>query len=317
MADVKEDIELSLDDDKKPEVLDDVVVEHDEKPAAKAEKEEKPQKSADEVAAELREQLKTAEQKRIEAENRARQAETTAQKSMNDVHETNIRLIDSAIGTKKNERTAIKKQYSEAIAVGDYDLAADLNDKLADVVVDLKKLEEGKEALKTAPQPTRQRSAVDDFIEGVRQSGSPRSAEWLKARPQYITDARLHQKMIAAHNIAVADGIVPDTDEYFAAVEGVLGIKPQEERRAPQPVHDEEDDDASAAAAKVVGGRNARESAPPPAAPPSRQSPSNGGSRPNVVRLTAEEREMASMMGMTEKEYAQNKLALKREGKMH
>lgn len=316
MSDIKDDLELTLDDDKKPGNLDDVVVEHDEKSAAKAEKEEKPQKSADEVAAELKRQLDESEKKRLDAERRANQAESTAQKSLSEVQETNIRLIDSAIGTKKNERAAIKKQYSEAIASGEYELAADLNDKLADVVVDLKKLEEGREALKIAPQPTQKRSAVDDFIEGVRSSGSPRSAEWLKARPQYITDARLHQKMIAAHNIAMADGIAPDTDEYFAAVEAVLGIKPQEDRRAAAQA-DDEGDDASAAAAKVVGGRQARESAPPPAAPPSRQSPSNGGSRPNVVRLTAEEREMASMMGMTEKEYAQNKLALKREGKIH
>jgi hypothetical protein len=35
------------------------------------------------------------------------------------------------------------------------------------------------------------------------------------------------------------------------------------------------------------------------------------------VRLTSAEREMADMMGMTEKEYAVNKLALQREGKLN
>jgi phage I-like protein len=35
------------------------------------------------------------------------------------------------------------------------------------------------------------------------------------------------------------------------------------------------------------------------------------------VRLSAEEREMATMMGMTPEDYARNKVALKREGKLH
>jgi phage I-like protein len=35
------------------------------------------------------------------------------------------------------------------------------------------------------------------------------------------------------------------------------------------------------------------------------------------VRLSAAEREMADMMGMTEKEYALNKLTLQREGKLN
>ena len=35
------------------------------------------------------------------------------------------------------------------------------------------------------------------------------------------------------------------------------------------------------------------------------------------VRLTAQEREMASMMGMTVEEYAKNKLALQKEGKLN
>lgn len=315
MADVKEDTELLLEDGEKPAAVGEIIVEHEEKPAEKGAKDEKPAKSVDDVAAELREQLKKADQRAQEAETRARQAENTAHRSMTDVHETNIRLIDSAINTKKGERAAIKKQYSEAIASGEYDAAADLNDKLADVVADLKQLENGKEALKNAPAPMQKRSAADDFIESVRQSGSPRSADWLKARPQYVTDARLHQKMIAAHNIAMADGIAPDTDEYFAAVEQVLGIKPVESRRA-APAEAEEDDEPTEIAAKVVGGRKASDSSPP-AAPPSRSAPNNSGAKSNVVRLTAQEREIAIDLGMTEKEYAQNKLALQRAGRMN
>ena len=52
----------------------------------------------------------------------------------------------------------------------------------------------------------------------------------------------------------------------------------------------------------------------PAAAPVSRQSSSD---RQTVVRLSAEEREMASMMKMTPEEYGKEKLKLKREGKIH
>jgi phage I-like protein len=96
--------------------------------------------------------------------------------------------------------------------------------------------------------------------------------------------------MVAAHQIAVADGITPDSDRYFESVEGVLGIS-----GAPQP----------------RSGNRA-----PPAAPVSRSGSGTGGSG-NTVTLSAQEREMAQMMGMSVKEYAANKLALKREGKMN
>jgi phage I-like protein len=54
----------------------------------------------------------------------------------------------------------------------------------------------------------------------------------------------------------------------------------------------------------------------PPAAPVSRSN-NTSGTRPNVVRLTAAEREMADNMGMKPEEYAKNKLALQKEGKLH
>jgi phage I-like protein len=62
--------------------------------------------------------------------------------------------------------------------------------------------------------------------------------------------------------------------------------------------------------AKVTQRRSA-----PPSAPVSR-SGSAPGSRPNVVRLSNAEREMANMMGMTDMEYAKNKQALQKEGKL-
>jgi hypothetical protein len=138
---------------------------------------------------------------------------------------------------------------------------------------------------------------------------SPQSADWVRAHPEFVTDPRLNRKMIAAHELAMADGLDADTPEYFAAVEATLGVAERGNGRAAQEAASE----ASAAAAKKAGGR----SAAPPAAPVSREAPSAGsGRKPNAVRLTREEVDMAEMMGMTPQEYAKHKIALQSEGKM-
>ena len=66
----------------------------------------------------------------------------------------------------------------------------------------------------------------------------------------------------------------------------------------------------------IAGVASANDHAAPAAAPVSRSGTASG-TRPNVVRLSSEEREMASMMGMSPEDYARNKIALKREGKLH
>ena len=106
------------------------------------------------------------------------------------------------------------------------------------------------------------------------------------------------QKMIAAHNLAIADGHRADTDDYFSAVEETLKIN----RKV------EQNESALSSASEPA---RRRESAPA-AAPVSRE-----GTRTNVVRLTEAQKEMAAMMKMTPQEYAQNLVALKKEGKIH
>jgi hypothetical protein len=113
----------------------------------------------------------------------------------------------------------------------------------------------------------------------------------------------MYQKMLAAHNLALADGIEPDSDDYFGAIEETLKIS----RRAPV----ESNDDPMSGAAKVTKGRNV-----PPAAAPVSRSGSTPSARPNVVRLSREEADTARDLGMTPEEYARNKALLQKEGRM-
>jgi hypothetical protein len=100
------------------------------------------------------------------------------------------------------------------------------------------------------------------------------------------------------------DDYTVDSDDYFGAIERTLGIGKKAEREI------ETDDSLSDAA------RHTERRSGPPAAPVTRQVSDSNGQKPNTVRLSVAEREIASMNGMTDREYALAKLSLKKEGRL-
>lgn len=251
---------------------------------------------------ELRKQIEMERSARANAEKRAQEATQQAYKAQNEVSETNLHLITNAIDTVKRNNDILRMQYRDAMAAGDYDRAADVQQEMSSNAAKLLQLENGRQAMEAQPKQAPPKYEPADPVEALASQLTPQSAAWVRAHPEYARDQRLTKKMIAAHQLAVADGYVPDSDEYFAAVEDVLRIN----RQSAPPVRDE----AMADAAKVTQRRSA-----PPSAPVSRAG-TGTGSRPDVVRLTAAEREMAQLWGMTEQEYAKNKRALQKEGKL-
>lgn len=277
-----------------------VVVEADSAPAeaAPAAKEE------DDVQVQLKklqQKLDEERQARREAERRARDAADQANKAYSEVEDTNLQLVVNAIDTVRRENEILKSHYKEAMSVGDYDRAAEIQESMGSNSAKLLQLENGKAAMEARPRQ-QQVPSYSDPVEGFASRLSPRSAEWIRKNPQFVTDQRLQQKMIAAHNLAVADGYRPDSDEYFEFVEDTLKIRRQQQQEAAAEV-----ESPLSSAAKVAP------KPAPPAAPVNRSS----SPRANTVRLSAAEAETAKMFGMTEKEYAQHKLALQREGKMN
>jgi hypothetical protein len=219
------------------------------------------------------------------------------------VQDTNLQLVRNAIDTVKRNNDLLKYSYSEALSVGDYTKAAEIQEGLSMNSAKLMELERGRAHMESAPKIVAQEPARrSDPVEELASQLSPRSADWVRRNPQCVTDARMYQKMVAAHNLAVADGLQPDTDDYFATIEDTLRIR----SRAPV----EQDEDAMASAAKVTQRRYA-----PPAAPVSRGG-TGTGSRPNGYTLSKDEKETARDLGMTEKQYYDNKMLLKKEGRM-
>ena len=272
----------------------------------------RPEQRGEEISPEigieaLRQQLEMERGARAEAEKRARMAENTASRASLEVQDSNLQLIVSAIDSVNRTNTMLKRDYAAAMQVGNFEAAAEIQSHMSINGAKLLQLENGKAALseRLKNPPQQQQQAPVDPVDAIASQLSPRSAAWVRAHPECVNDKRLYMKMIGAHNIAVADGYVADTDEYFSEIERQLGY-----RKPQTTVQADNDEEPTSMAAKPMARR-----APPPPAPSSRAA-SNGSGGKNTVTLNKEQREMAAIMGMTPEEYAKNMVALKKEGKM-
>jgi hypothetical protein len=303
MADEEDHVDVNIEDAPKTEekVKDELEVEVVD--VKKADEEKTPVIEPQEGINELKKKLENEKRAREDAERRAHEARQVAEKAKFETKDANYNMVVNAIETVKGRGEALKTAYAEAMNVGDFTKAAEIQEAVAvnsSQLADLKRgekamkeqLEEAKEAAKVRPvDPPR-----GDAIEQIASQVSQRSADWIRANREILPDERAIRRMFRAHEDAIDEGVAPDSDDYFRFIEGRLG-KRQEPVRPPEAPLSE------AAAPK--------KSVPPPAAPVTRSTPRQG-----VVRLTREQADTARMLGMTEAEYAKNMVALQREGKI-
>jgi len=261
--------------------------------------------SPDEGIGQLKKQLEGEKKAREEAEKRAYYAQQQAQEAQRNVQDGDYQLIVSAIDATRQRSDALKNGYAESMAAGDYRKAADYQEAIALNANKLSTLENGKNAmenkLKQPVQPIQ--PPQSDPVEQFASQLTPRSAAWVRKNPDIVRDPGKFEEMVRAHNHAMGEGHVPDSDSYFQHVEMRLGLN------APTG-QDIEYDVVSVAAAPVQ-----KRTSAPPSSPSTRVASASSG-KPNVVRLSSDQREMATMMGMTPEEYAINMVSLKREGKL-
>lgn len=276
--------------------IDQVVVDEDQG----VEVNEPAHKSApvDDAIESLKRQLDQERMARIDADRRAQAAAAEAFSARSDVEDSNLRLIETAIDTVERDNSILKVEYQRALSVQDFARVAEINEAMQQNTVKLQQLANGRDAMKARPREVAPMPRSADPVEAFASQLTKQSADWVRAHPEYVRDPKLNRRMIAAHELAVTDGVQPDTPEYFATIERTLGLNRK------QVVAEPEDDTA----AKVVRQRDSA----PAAAPVSRET----GTRSNVVRLSAAEREIAELSGLTPEQYAKQKLALQREGKI-
>ena len=301
MSGTEGDIEIQIDET--PIKAEDIKVVNAEDTAVVADHDDEGGSDVEQALKKMDKKLKRERKAREEAEKYARYVAQQANQAFAEVGDTQFHLVSNALDTVKQENNILKAHLAEATASGDYARMAEIQEAMSINAVKLNQLENGKREMESRPKqqnyvpppPNAPRSGdmLDDIIANV----TPASAKWLERNRSHIKDQNDIDDMFNAHNSAVRRGIKPDTEAYFKFVENRLGITGYEaENTMPQ------------------NEPPARKSAPPAA--PVTRSGNGTGTRPNVVRLTSEEREMASMMGMTDQEYALNKLALQRAGKL-
>ncbi len=302
MADEPEEIEIVIEGEEQDQQIEPEieVAKTDEAPKP-AEPAPKAEDDVDKTLEALRKQLDDEKQARIAAEKDAHEARSTVVRAQGDIQDSQLGQITSAIETVRQHIEIQKSNYRTARESGDIDAEWAANEALAESKAILIQLNQGKEALENAPKPESPAPyRPSDPVEALASQLSPRSASWVRSHPEYAQDNRLYSKMLAAHNLAVADGIPADTDDYFSAIETTLGLRQQAL-----------EDDAMSDAAKPAQRRSA-----PAAAPVSRGGNGNGSGGQRVT-LTRDQIEIAEMMGQTPQEYAKHLMALKAEGKLN
>lgn len=238
--------------------------------------------------AELAAQRDQLAQQAIEAQRRAQAAQANAQLSQYD-------RIVQALDASRQQMRMLQESLETAFAEGDGKRVAQIQANMALLAPRINDLENGKDALERQAERQRralearaaqpqvpQQVAADPFEAQIAHLSDP-SKRWMRRNRVFVTTGDNMTEVIAAHHYATKRlNLTPDTPEYFEAVEAELGLR-QPSEPAPQ-----------------------RRSLP--SAPVSR----TGGvgaqpARPNQVRLTPREQQIAAEMGMTNEEYARGK----------
>jgi len=259
--------------------------------------------TADEGVEELKAQVERARaesQRRLqEADRRIAEAQRRAVEAERETATVKTGAVSTVIDSLAKDKDAARRDYKTAMEAGDYEKAAEAQDRMSLANARLVEAERGKVELEAqAKNPSQGRQIVEpvnDPLEDMVRAIGPntRSGQWLRAHPDYARDAAKNDAMTRAHFAAMGEGISVESDDYFRFVEKRLGI----------------------------GGRDQQQdleyARSPTAAPVSRdvaQSP--GVQRPGTVRLTASEVSTAKALDMTLEDYARYKKQLTDEGKI-
>jgi hypothetical protein len=183
------------------------------------------------------------------------------QRAESQVVVSQIDTIESGISQVSQDLEAAERAYAAAMEAGDGAAMARATRAMQRGEIQLSELTQARDTMKrdatTRQQQPRQQPVRQpaDPVEAAIATGnvSPKSAAWLRSHPECITDAKMHARMLAAHNLAVADDIAVDSDEYFQRIEdGIKPVKQQQPEKKAAP--DGRRPSSHAAAGGATGG---------------------------------------------------------------
>lgn len=184
------------------------------------------------IAADTRQQLDETQQRLQRAEGQV----VTSQ----------VATVESGIAEAQREAQMAEQEYALAFEAGDGLRMARAQRAIARSETNIARLQEAaedlKEVAKRAPtqqgrQPAQQQRQQPNVnpVERAAASMSPKSAAWVRAHPECITDPKLNARMLAAHNLAMAEDVELESEEYFRRIEEGVKVKKAEPRPEPKP----------------------------------------------------------------------------------
>ena len=114
---------------------------------------------------------------------------------------------------------AARSAYSTAREYGDVDGEVAAQERLNAAQINLNNLRQQQEAWQRAP------ISSGDAFEDHLSNFTSRTADWMRAHKDLVTDPRSNSKLVGCHHLALGEGLVPDSDEYFSFVENKMGLK--------------------------------------------------------------------------------------------
>lgn len=248
--------------------------------------------------------IETEQREKAEALRQAQERRAEIDRLQEQTTSSQAEAIGAALAAAEAEAEAAQRDIEFAASVGDSKAQAEAYRKLSRAEAKILNLENGKEALereaKERPKQEAQPQAQADPLDNINLP--PLAKDWLRNHREFLYDARKNAKIQTLHWDVVDEGHEAYSPSYFEVLEQKLGL-----RAAPKQVQEEDDyvEEPTQRRASV-------------SAPPSREVPSSSGVRTNDrVVLTQAEKEAAKISGISEKEYAAQKLNLmkaKREG---
>lgn len=239
---------------------------------------------------------------RAEAERRGKASAADAERYRAQVETSAVSQNDATITSLQSDRDRLKKEYSAALEAGDFEKSADLQFQMGEVATKLTHATAYKNQLEAK---AKEKPAEGFDRETFINKQTPATAAWLRQHEDYFTDDKLRSRVAGAHNLAIGQGIVQDTPEYFEFVEKTAGIK-QDEATGDDPAPVKRETTTPRAGQQRF------------AAPPTRDGGSMGGPKlkPGDRYISPEMRRAAEICDVKPEQYYDDYVKLVQEGRI-
>lgn len=254
----------------------------------------------------IKQQLEEERRTSAEATRRAQQAEEDrrryeerAQQGERSVKQANLAMLDRAIEASDAAMANLKREMAAAYQEGDFDKVANCQAQISEAAAQKVQLVTGRRQLEAMPEQVvqQQQQQHADPFEAALTNYTPRTQSWIRNHPDVLRDPKTMQRAMGYHNLATAEGYVPDSDAYFDFLEQQLGYKEntQQNQRQDNPQR------------KTVAAAPGRSGVP---------GSTRNGSSLSVRDMTPAMMEAAKMADITPEEYLKNYQELIRSGEI-